>query len=129
MGVTVGDLARQVGGTVRGDASCPIMGAQALRKAGPGDISFAADEKNLVLLKATDASAVIVPAAAEGRLTQVEPHLILLFVADPFDAFLTILAQFRPLETPATVGLSPQATIHPSATFGENCHVFPGAYI
>ncbi|MFO1023423.1 MAG: UDP-3-O-(3-hydroxymyristoyl)glucosamine N-acyltransferase, partial [Planctomycetales bacterium] len=28
-----------------------------------------------------------------------------------------------------TVGLSPQATIHPSATFGVNCHVFPGAYI
>src|SRR6516162_7567885 len=59
MDVTLDDLARLVGGTVKGDGRTVIRAVNGIREAGPGEITFLANVKYAPLLASTKASAVI----------------------------------------------------------------------
>ena len=126
---TVEALARLVAGHILGEAHRVIHGAQALEKAGPDDITFVLNERNLRRLKSSRAGAAIVergqPIAADG----LPAGICLILVADPLDAFLTVLGQFRPRRERPALGISPQASVSGTARIGAGTNVFPGAWI
>ena len=126
---TVKELAALVKGRVLGPAELAIRDASPLIRAGAHDITFAADDRNFKLLRKSAAGACLVPEkqadalAAEGLATS------LVAVADPLDAFLAVLREFRPQPAPPRMGVSPQAHIDPSATVGADTQLYPGVVI
>ncbi|MFN0195154.1 MAG: UDP-3-O-(3-hydroxymyristoyl)glucosamine N-acyltransferase [Planctomycetaceae bacterium] len=128
MGITAGDLAQRINAEIVGDAALEIRGAQAIDRAGSHDVTFAENEKNARRLKKSQAGIVLLPHDLRKLFT--DPcEKTLLFVADPMFAFLNVLDEFRPQRPRPRLGISPQATIHPSVTLGFNCNVYSGAYI
>ncbi len=128
MGITAGDLAQRFNAEIVGDTAREISGAQAIDRAGPHDVTFAENEKNTRRLKTSQAGIVLLPLALRKLFTE-PSEKTLLFVADPLFAFLSVLEEFRPQRPRPRLGVSPLATIHPSATLGFNCNIYPGAYI
>ncbi|MFN0056767.1 MAG: UDP-3-O-(3-hydroxymyristoyl)glucosamine N-acyltransferase [Planctomycetales bacterium] len=126
---TLENLALPIRGEILGDGRLEIRGAAALEKAGPHEISFAGDEQHLKSLRTAKAGACLVSRAQRGAtlLSGAQPALVL--VDDPLDAFLTILKQFRPPAPRPQVGVSPQATIDPTARIGADCNIYPGAFV
>lgn len=126
---TLGDIALRVGGEVQGNGSLAINGLAAIHRAGPHDLTFVGDEKNLRLLAQSRAGACLVSHKHRGSrfLAQVTAGLI--YVDDPQDAFITLMGEFRPERPGPKVGISPQATISPSAVIGADCQIFPGVYV
>ena len=78
----LGDVARLVGGELRGDAALEIDRVAALEDAGPGALTFYADTRHATLLASTTASAVLVGADAPPVpcATIVVPHAYVAFV-------------------------------------------------
>jgi len=129
MGVTVGELAERVGGAVRGDKSLLIEGAQALRKAGPLDITFAADEANVRRLKSCRAGAALVAPRHAEACEAGSPLSALIVVDDPQGAFIQILRDFRPQRPRRALGISPHAHISATAQIAPDCNIYPGVWI
>ncbi len=120
------ELADLVGGKVIGDDTVEIRGVASIEEARQGDITFLAHPRYRSHLAACQASAIIaghgVAAAAPGSDSS------FLEVADPYVAFARILQLFHP--PPRYDGqVSPQATIHPTATLGAGVTVFPYVYV
>ncbi len=144
---TLGEIAQQVGGRVRGDPNIRIRAAATLSHAGPGVISFLVNRKYEKQLEGTQASAVIVgqemardfglrisdcglkkagdtepPSAL--REPQLSTSAISLIVAeDPYFAFTQTLVLLYGHRRHQEVGVSPRAALAPSARIGANCHI------
>ena len=129
MGVTVDELARRVNGQICGDGRLMIEGAESLEKAGPADITFVTDDRNLRRLKASQAGAVLVRTADVAAFHAACPQFTLIAVADPQQAFMEVLAGFRPARPRPALGISPHAIIDPSAVIGADCNIYPGVCI
>lgn len=128
-GYSAADLAVRFGGELRGCEDRRITGAQSIQKAGPQDITFAADEQNLQLLKKTLAAAALVSRDLAGKVERPENDLTLIVVSDPFQTFIEVLREFRPMRAAEPVSISAQAWVHPSVQFGEGCQIHPGVSI
>ena len=120
-------LAQRVSGELRGDRGLMIEGAAPIEKAGPSDITFAIDGKNLNCLAASRAGACIVDRSQASRNDA--GGKTLLVVDDPMDAFLSILQFFRPLRPRANIGVSSAACISTGAKVGPGCNIYPGVFI
>ncbi|MCS6975948.1 MAG: UDP-3-O-(3-hydroxymyristoyl)glucosamine N-acyltransferase [Gemmatales bacterium] len=123
MPYTVRELAELVHGRIIGDDRILISSARPLSEAGPGDITFVADDKNAKLLPKCQASAVV---TQPGR--DCNGHTVI-EVPDPLTAFLTIFERLhgRPKRLP--VGIDPRACIAPSVRLGEGVVIGPGAVV
>ena len=66
--VTVNDLAVLVDGTVHGDGERAIVAAKPVPDAGPRDVTFVENERNLRLLETCRAAAVVAPVALAARI-------------------------------------------------------------
>ena len=126
---TLEQLGLRVQGEVQGDGSLEIRGAAALRKAGPHDVSFASDEKNLRSLSDSRAGACIVGRKYRDSSLLQDARQSLLFVDDPQDAFIAILREFRAETGHPKVGISPAASISASARLGPDNHIHAGCFI
>ena len=62
--VTVNDLAVLVDGTVHGDGERAIVAAKPVPDAGPRDVTFVENERNLRLLETCRAAAVVAPVCS-----------------------------------------------------------------
>ena len=122
-------LAERIGGRLRGDGSRAITGAAGMDKAGPDDITFATDEKNLRLLKSSPAAACLVSEAWSDNEQLGQLSIPVVFVKEPLNAFMDVLRTFRPHRPRSNIGVSPAAHVDPSAKIGSNCNVYPGAFI
>jgi UDP-3-O-[3-hydroxymyristoyl] glucosamine N-acyltransferase len=120
---TLGAIAEYVGGRVCGDPQITIRAAATLSHAGPGDISFLVNPRYEKQLESTKASAVIV-----GREIP-EADVALLVAEDPYFAFTQALVLLYGHRRHKEIGLSPRASIAPSATMGANCHIHDFATI
>jgi UDP-3-O-[3-hydroxymyristoyl] glucosamine N-acyltransferase len=115
----LGEIARRLGCTLEGDPEVEIAGLAPIDDAGPGTLTFLANERYRSRLKDTRASAVIVgpdvavPGAA--ALRSAEPYLAFVRALDLF---------FTPYAPPP--GIHPTAAIAPSAKLGERIAI--GAY-
>jgi UDP-3-O-[3-hydroxymyristoyl] glucosamine N-acyltransferase len=136
MAMTLGEIARLVGGTiVRGEACLPIASAATLDTASAADVTLVDSRDKLHSLAKSAAAAAIVPTGS-GSLDR--PSIE---VADVHAAFAAVIACFRPPRVAPPRGVSPQASvdpaarvsadteIHPFATVGPDCEIGPGVTI
>jgi UDP-3-O-[3-hydroxymyristoyl] glucosamine N-acyltransferase len=129
MQITVGALAERLGGVVAGDADRCLSGVQAIDKAGPRDLCFAADERNLRKLSRCAAGAVLLSRADTERYRALAERTSLIAVEDAFAAFIAALDVFRPARPRSPVGISREARVSSTARIGAFTNIYPGAYI
>jgi UDP-3-O-[3-hydroxymyristoyl] glucosamine N-acyltransferase len=116
--LTLQDVASWVNGTVDGDGSLAIQRITSLNDARDGDLTLVAGKKNLRKWPQSQASAAVV------ALDHPADSRPVIRVADPLDAFLTILTRQRGDRSRPT-GVDPSAIIHPSVVLGEGAFVGP----
>lgn len=130
--MTVSELAAFVGGQLasRADGSLRIHGGASLSEAGPGHVTFYGNPKYLTQLRATQASAVLVPMDFEDAIGPV-----CIRCENPSLAFGKVLERFAPPPLRFAPGIhssavvSPDAEIHPTASIQAHCVIEPGARI
>lgn len=123
MTATLAELAALVGGSVRGDGTLAILGAQTLRDAGSADITLIDHADKLPKLKGAAAGAVVVPRGVDAvPLPAIE-------VDDPHQAFAALVRFFRPARALAARAIHPTASISHTASLGNNVAIGPGATI
>ncbi len=119
---TLGELAEAVGGELVGSPSVEIGGVAGTREAGPGDITFVANDKYAALLARSGASAAVVP-----RDLSVNSGLPVIRVDDPEAAFSRIVQYFAPEPVPVEKGIHPTAVVAEDARLGEGISI--GAHV
>lgn len=117
MQLTLGQIARLIDGTVKGDASVIIEDVAEIQHAHSGAITFLANPKYTQYLTTTLATAIIVEENFSGTF----PNLIL--VKNPNLAFSIVLAHFRP-ELPL-----PAPRIHPTAVIASDVKIGKDVYL
>ena len=116
----LGELARQLGAELRGDAELEVTGVRGIEEAGSTEVTFVANPKYGGLARKTKAAAVLV----EPEFPEIEAAT--LRIKNPYYAFSRALGLFyQPPDYPA--GIHPTAVIDPSAQIGEGAHI--GAYV
>ncbi len=123
MPITLGELARLVGGALWGDASLELMGAATLGLARAGEITLADHPDRDRELAASPAAAVIATPDVE---CSGKPAIV---VSDVHAAFATAVRHFRPPRFQQPIGVSPLAVVSPSAKLAAHVNVYPGATI
>ncbi len=120
---TLGAIAKWIDGSVRGDASMPISGVNAIADAGPEEITWLADPEYAGQLAGSRAGAVIVPRGfGETRMPAV-------LVDSPKAAIITVLGRFAPPVPRPAAGVHPTALVAPTARLGKDVAVGPHAVI
>jgi len=115
----LGELARQLNVDLQGPANLEITGISGIEEAGPGQLTFIANQKYAPYARTTQASAILVTSDF-GELP-----IATLRTPNPYYAFARAVGLFY--QPPAYApGIDPTAVIDPTATIGENAHI--GAY-
>jgi UDP-3-O-[3-hydroxymyristoyl] glucosamine N-acyltransferase len=135
MSVSLGELAVRFGCELRGDPQLRIESVGALDSAGSGSISFLANPRLRRALASTQASAVVLEAAAaEGcpvaALIADNPHAVFARIA----ALLHPLPAIEPGHHASAIiapdaDVDPSAQIGPLALIGPRCHIGPRAFV
>jgi len=123
---TLAEIAKWVGGVVRGDASRRIAGVNALTQAGATELTWLADEKDekyATQLRSSQAGAAVVP---EGFGETPMPAIL---CERPAVAIAIILERFAPpVPRPAT-GVHPTAQVAATVRMGRDVAIGPGVVI
>ena len=114
----LGELARQLGAELRGNAELEVTGVKGIEDAGPTEVTFVANPKYGGLARKTKAAAVLV----DPEFPEIEAAT--LRIKNPYYAFSRALGLFYkpPVYAP---GIHPTAVIDPSAQIGEGAHIGP----
>ncbi|HLA37215.1 MAG TPA: UDP-3-O-(3-hydroxymyristoyl)glucosamine N-acyltransferase [Candidatus Brocadiales bacterium] len=142
--LTLGELARSLGGRVVGNKGIFIRGVMTIDEAREGDITFIANEKYSKKLATTRASAVIVSpefqavGAIRLRRTVAQKNRAgtspapttpaLLVTENPYLAFARAVDLFKPEEVHPK-GIHPTATICPTARLGQEVSIYPRVFV
>lgn len=128
--VTVAQLAALVEGKVYGNPELAVLAARSLQEAGPHDISFLENERNLRFLQDTKAGVLVVTPGVVARLKDTEfATITLLEVADPLLAFVRVVQHLHGEPARPPVGIHSRASVDPSATVGPDCSILPFAVV
>ena len=116
-------LAACVAGEVVGDASLVCDSAATLETASERSITLVDTADRLHLLAKSRAAAAVVPrgTGAVDRPT--------IEVDDVHAAFARLVSHFRPPRPRTAIGISPQASVDPTAIIAEGCEIHPFAVI
>ena len=117
MSITLGDLAARVGGKLVGEAGLSVAGAATLETATAGDVTLVDKAERLHLLAKSQAGAAIVP---EGTGPLDRPSIE---VADVHAAFTATILHFHPPRQRPRTGVSPQASVDPSARLAADVEI------
>jgi UDP-3-O-[3-hydroxymyristoyl] glucosamine N-acyltransferase len=123
MVISLGEVARLVGGQLHGDDSISITGADTIRDARCGEITFVESEKLSGGLASCQAAAVIAPKDFDPD------GLAFITVDNVHDAFAKIVALFRPPRECQPFGVSDSAVVSPTAKLGTDVTIHPNAVI
>src|SRR5205085_12538756 len=120
---TVRELAELVGGRVDGDGAAVVQAARPLGEAGPGDITFAEDERHMGEIGACPAIAAVVGIDAPpiGKA--------LIRVDDPRAAFAAIVDHLHGRSPRPIHGTDKLASVDPTAVIGADASIEPFAVI
>lgn len=129
MGLTLGQLAQQLGAELRGDPDVGVSGVATLQQAQAGDLSFLANPRYRKHLAQTRASAVVL-APADAPACPVAA----LVAANPYACYARAARLLYPRALPEpgvhpSAVVDPQANIDTSASIGPHCVVEAGAVI
>lgn len=116
--VTVAWIAELINAETIGDASLPVYGINEIHKVETGDLCFVDHPKYYDKCLNSAATHIII----NTKEVNVLPGKTLLVVAEPFEAYLTIINKFRPF-APATKPVSDSAVI------GTNTIIMPNVFI
>lgn len=125
--LTVAELAKLVGGTVGGDASRIIRSCGDLRRATPDQVSFLYNTKYIKHLETTQAGCVILAESIAQRL--IRKDLTVIVAQDPYFAFRQAIVYLHGFRQHPVTGISPLASVHPTAKIGKNVNIHPFAAI
>lgn len=117
MPFTVAQLAGMVGGTVEGDATRVISGANTIEGAGPADLAFASNKKALVSVSQSNAGCLLVPEAFSGK-----GSWSLIKVPEPRSAFVRAVDALYPRKKFLS-GIHPSAIVSPGASVASDCFI------
>jgi UDP-3-O-[3-hydroxymyristoyl] glucosamine N-acyltransferase len=121
--ISLAEIAKWVGGAVRGDATTRIAGVAGVKEAEPTDITWLAHDKYAAQLRTSKAGAVLVPEQYG------ETPMPAVLCPNPSVALITVLEHFAvPLPRPA-VGIHPAAIVASSAIIGSNVAIGPHVVI
>lgn len=121
--MTLRAIADMVGGTIEGDETVSIAAVGAIDSAGPGEITFAVDEKRMALLKDSEAAAAIVGSG------EVQTSIPLIRVDNVIMAIGALLATLAGEEDVPPVGIHPSAVVAPDASVDDDVAIGPGVVI
>ena len=126
MEITVSELAALVGGQLASGAngSVRISGAAAVGEAVPGEITFFGNRRYLSELRASKATAALVPPA----FTEVVPA-VCIRCENPTLAFAKVVERFAPPPVRFAPGVHPTAVVAPGVQLGEGVSIQPYAVI
>lgn len=125
MAYTLKEVAQALGEKFLGQENQEIEGVASFDRAGPGDLTFLADERLIPQLKDCPAGAIIVPAPLE----KMGEGKNLLLSSNPALAFIKAIEFIlKPYDRPV-MGVSEKALVEDSAQIGENVSLYPGCYI
>ena len=112
----LGEIAKQLGCDVDGDASLQITGVAGIEEAGPGELTFLVNRKYRPALETTRASAIFVAKDA-GPM-----RIAALRSANPYLDFARAIELFHP---------APRFTteIHPTAVIAKTAKIAPSAHV
>jgi len=113
----LGDLARQLGAELRGDAEILISGVGTLQNAGPQQLSFLSNPSYRRYLKSTGAAAVIL-SQREAAACPVSA----LIAENPYLTYARAAALLFP-QPVAEPGIHPSAVVAESVSLGADVHV------
>jgi UDP-3-O-[3-hydroxymyristoyl] glucosamine N-acyltransferase len=120
---SLAEIAKWVGGVVRGDAATRISGVATIQEAEPTHITWLAHDKYAPQLRTSKAGAVLVPEQYG------ETPMPAVLCPKPTEALISILEHFAaPLPRPA-VGVHPTAIIASSAKIGTNVAIGPNVVV
>jgi len=132
-GLSVADIAALTGAQPHADADLNrrLTGIAPIDGAEPSDLAFVKDTKFTRALAATRAGAVL---TTERFARHAPGHVAVLCVDKPYEAFVTVARHLyqpalRPASVFGTVGIAPNATVHPTAELGDGVTVDPFAVI
>ena len=117
------ELADLLNCRLQGDAEAEIRRVAGIERAGPGDVTFIANEKYLSKLAGTEASAVIVTeqvASAKARA----PGTSFLITAHPYLVFAQAVGVLTEAPAPPT-GVDRTSAVAPDATLGPDVAIGP----
>ncbi|MEO6738855.1 MAG: UDP-3-O-(3-hydroxymyristoyl)glucosamine N-acyltransferase [Chthoniobacteraceae bacterium] len=122
MEITVLELAALVGGQLASgaDGSAKISGAAALAEALPGEVTFFGNPKYLPKLRASTATAVLVPLAFAE-----EVPALCIRCENPTLAFSKAVEKFAPPPVHFPAGVHPTAVIAPGVRIGAGVSIQP----
>ena len=121
---TVGQIARQLGASVEGDADRLIQAVAGVRDAGPDEIAFVSQARYAADAATSKAGALIV-----GKdWTQPVPAA-LIRVDQPEAAFAKVALAFAPPTPVPEPGVHPTAVVSPQARLGRSVSIGPCAVI
>ncbi len=119
---TLASIAAVAGGRAEGDGERRFSGVASLQAAEPGEVSFIDHRRNLALLQASQAGAVVLP---EALLPYLPAGAVGIVVESAYLGFSRVARLFHP-PTPAVPGIHPTAALAPDAVLGDGCEI--GAY-
>ncbi len=119
------DIAELVDGRVVGDPDLRIDGVAAIETATGSEATFVASRRYARHVATTRAGLVFI---AED-FPIVREDLTYVRVADPYEAFLTLLEELSPSAPPAVAGVHPTAIVGRDVTMGEDVSIGPGVVI
>jgi len=125
MKLSIQDIAILIGADIEGDNQAVIDSVSKIEEGKAGSISFLANPKYESHLYTTKASAVIV---SKLFVPQQTVHATLLRVDDPYASF-TVLLEKVSAAIQQKVGVSSQAYIANTVTYGEGVYIGPFAYV
>lgn len=124
-GMTAGELAKRLEGTLEGDGALVVRGVAPLDAAGPDSLSWVGDARFLEQAAESGAGVILMPL--EG---QAPPNKTIIRVADPDVALCEVLTLLSPPPAQVMPGVHPSATIEREATVEGACigaNVYVGA--
>ena len=117
--MTAAEIAKLVNGKIIGDKEVVITGISGIKEAGPGEITFLANQKYSALALKTKASAVLV---ARGVVI---PGKNIIETDNPSIAFSTLITAFVPDHNKLLKGIHPSAVIAKNVELGKDVAVGP----
>lgn len=128
---TVSELAAEVGGTVIGDGNRIVNGCNTLKEATPDQISLLHQPKYAPELETTRAGCVVLAPGAITTLKRAEglAPVTVIEAKNTYFAWQKIMVRLHGHRQHPPVGISPLASIDPTAKLGKNVHIHPFAVI
>ena len=115
--MTLGELAKALGGVLKGDGAAVVNRCATVEKAGEGSITYVVDEKYLEAAEKSGAAAVIIEKGIGTPLPAIE-------VENPMLAFAKAIEILHPVEKEKP-SLHPTAVIETAAVLGDDCYAGP----